>query len=126
MGTIRAANTITGTLDGVTHTITGAATIDVNGCTAETLTISGTYVNASPPSVGAVTRVLVANDGATEIKVRVLRVAATTWDYFNIPAGRHMMVFDNGTDVYDVQLAQLSVKTALGGAGRAIILQAWR
>lgn len=126
MGSIRATNTVSGTLDGVTHTITGAASIDVNGCTAETLTFSGTYVNATAPVSSAVTRVLVANDGATEIKVRVLRVAATNWDYFNIPAGRHMVVFDNGTEIYDVQLDQLSVKTVLGGAGRAIILQAWR
>ena len=125
MGSIRTTNTVSGTLDGVTHNITGAASIDVNGCTAETLTISTTYVNAQAPSVGNVTRVLVANDGATEIKVRVLRVSATTWDYFNIPAGRHMVVFDNGTEVWDVQLDQVSVKT-VSGSGRAIILQAWR
>jgi len=126
MSSIRAINTVSGTLDGVVHTLTGASTIEVNGCTVETLTIAGTYVNASAPASGKVTHVLIANDGATEIKVRVLRVAATTWDYFNIPAGRHMVVFDNGTDIYDVQLEQVSVKTDLGGAGRAIILQAWR
>lgn len=126
MGSIRTTNTVSGTLDGVTHSITGAASIEVNGCTAETLTIAGTYVNVQAPSVGNVTRVLVANDGATEVKVRVLRVAATTWDYFNIPAGRHMVVFDNGTEVWESQLDQLSVKTALGGAGRVIVLQAWR
>lgn len=125
MGSIRTTNTVSGTLDGVTHNITGAASIDANGCTAETLTISTTYVNAQAPTQGSVTRVLVANDGATEIKVRVLRVAATTWNYFNIPAGRHMVVFDNGTDIYDVQLDQVSVKT-VSGSGRAIILQAWR
>ena len=125
MGSIRTTNTVSGTLDGVTHSLSGASSIEANGCTAETLTISTTYVDAQAPSQGSTTRVLVANDGATEIKVRVLRVAATTWDYFNIPAGRHMVVFDNGTDIYDVKLDQISVKT-VAGAGRAIILQAWR
>jgi len=126
MSSVRITSTLSGTLDGVTHTLTGAATINCAGCLAESITIAGTYVVVQEPTGGKTFRALIHNDGATEVKVRILRVAATTWQYFNIPAGRTFTVYTTEDAVYEADIEEIAVKTVLGGAGRVIILQAWR
>jgi len=125
MSSVRITSSISGTLDGVTHSITGAATINVAGCIAESVAVSGTYAVVQAP-IGKTFRALIHNDGATEIKVRILRVAATTWQYFNIPAGRIFTIYTTEDAVYEADIEEIAVKTVLGGVGRAIVLQAWR
>lgn len=125
MSSVRITNSITGELDDTAYSLSGNCSHNINGCTNETLSVDTSYTNAQAPSQGQVVRALIVNDGDQEVVLRVLRVSATTWDYFRIPAGRFHQLMDNGTEVYDTQIKQISVK-AVSGTSRVIILQAWR
>ena len=125
MSSVRSINSITGTLDSVAHTLTGSATRDVTGHLMETLELTTAFTVATAPTgTGKTYRALVANTGSTEVKVRIERVGSTTWDYFNIPAGRHFEFGDNVGSALDSAIVSIAVR-CMSGTGRAIVHQAW-
>lgn len=125
MSTVRSISSVSGTLDSAAHSIQGSSTRSINGHLMETLELTTAYTVATKPTgVGKTYRALIVNTGTTEVKVRIERVGSTTWDYFNVPAGRHFEFGDNVGSALDSAIVSIAVRT-MSGTGRAIVHQAW-
>ena len=125
MGNITVSSTISGTLDGVTHSVTGAASLTVDGCAVETISVTTAYAVLNVVNGGRIMRALIYNEGDNEVKVRVERSAGATWQYFNIPAGRVIQIFDTDNSMDETNIESIAVKTLIG-VSRVVTLQAWR
>lgn len=121
---IRITSTLTGTLNGVVHSITGARSIPVNGINAESFDVTTAYADAAYDNTIKYERALISNDGDNEVKVRIERTAATLWEYHNIPAGKAIEIMNSSTTVGSSNIGQISVKSTLG-VSRVTVLQAW-
>ena len=125
MSTIRSTPSITGTLEGTTHTLAGSSTRGITGHPVESVELTTAFTDIQMPiGTGKTLKALVVNTGSTEVKVRIERVAATTWDYFNIPAGRFFEFSDNVGSFIDSAIVSIAVRT-MSGTGRAVVHQGW-
>lgn len=122
--TIRITSTVSGTLNGVVHTLAGARSLNINGINAQSFDVTTAYADAAYDNTIQYQRALISNDGANEVKVRIERSAATTWEYHNIPAGKAIEILNSSTTVGVSNIGQISVKATLG-VSRVTVLQAW-
>lgn len=122
--TVRITSTISGTLNGVAHSLAGARSLAINGVNAESFDVTTSYADANFDNTIQYQRVLISNDGSDEVKVRIERTAATLWEYFNIPAGRAMEIFNSSTSVGSSNIGQISIK-AMNSTSRVTVIQAW-
>lgn len=124
MGTIRVTSSVSGTLDGTTHAISGSYTMNVAGMSMETTDVTTSYTLIQWPRTNQAIAVLLKNDGDEEVKVRILRLAATEWDYYHIPPGGMFTVYSRKDSAYQTDILEVGVR-AVTGTSRVIAHVAW-
>lgn len=112
MGTIRVTSSVSGTLDGTAHSVSGSANLNVAGHTMETFDATTTYRNIRWPAANQAYAVLLKNDGSQELKVRIYRLTSPqTWDYYNIPAGGIFTIYSRKDSIYQTDIFEVAVKS---------------
>jgi hypothetical protein len=121
--TVSVTSTITGTLNGQTHTITGTASRQISAFNIETFDVDTSYKDVNESNVLINVRTLIVNEGDNEIKVRIEREVVAKWEYIHIPAGRFAEVFSTDAERISSTILTISIK-AVTGTSRVVVLQA--
>lgn len=122
--TLSISSTITGVLNGQTHTITGASSFPIGALKVETFDVDTSYSDANYDNTVECQRVLIVNEGDNEVKVRIARDGGgSEWEYVDIPAGRFAEIFNTADTIIGTTLLTISIK-AVTGTSRVVVLQA--
>ena len=125
MGTIRQTNTIAGTLDGIEHNVTGTSSLEIKGYQQDSFNITTAYTEIKYPTGANRQCVLIYNEGADEVFVRVQPTSGSLFNYCMIPPGAPMEILTGPEETGVVSgIYRIDIKANTSTA-RVIVHQVW-